>query len=359
MAKKWELYEESFLRKHLFEDPKEVHLLFSEQYGLTRSLESVRKKMIRLREEEIESQETAEELEEVYSPLHLLDPAIVKQQAALWLREVSKIKPSTFDNTNHVRSNNKSLVIVISDVHWGKKTNTFNMDIASNRILSIPHYLYHSDIPNFDEIVVILLGDLVEGEDIFAHQQSVIEAPVISAWKQGTEAIWQLLLDLQERFNVPIRVECVPGNHGRMSKTANPVSNWDSAIALSLQMINKAAQQENIDIDVSLHPFKVINVKGARLLLYHETPKQIGTAAPALKVAGWVISKDVDILVGGHYHYRSFESYMGRSKISNGCVPGGDDLGERMGREDPASQCYFFIDPTKEGWISSYHFLQW
>ena len=364
MSKKWENYEEYFLRKHLTEDPKEVHLLFSEQYGLTRSLESVRKKMVRLREDVIDNQDTVEDLEleedsYITSPLQLLDPSIVKQQASLWLREISKIQSPIPRNNNHIYSNNKSLVIVISDVHWGKQTDSFNMNTASQRILSIVDCLASQELPLFDEIVVVLLGDLVEGEGIFETQSNLIEAPVIMAHKEATECIYTLLLSLSATFQVPVRVECAPGNHGRVSKSAHPASNWDSAIAQSLSMIIRYSNNTDIIFNLNLKEFNIVNIKSCRTLLNHRALKHISTPAMQVKFAGHILSKDIDLLIGGHWHCRGLDTFLGRTYIKNGSVCGPDDLGEKIGREDPASQVYFFIDPKQPGFVSNFNYVQW
>ena len=221
---KWEELEEKFLSENLFEDVVEVHNRFTEKFGLTRSRDSVRRKLQRLRENYI-LEEREDGLAE-NTPLTLLDPTIVKQQVEVWLRMLAsqcagldyEIKPAPI-------SDNKSLVILLSDIHWGKKTKTFNMQVASDRIFSIPYYLAGQELPEFDEIVLVLLGDLVEGEGIFEHQSNIIEAPVISAHKEGTEVLWQTALALRDTFGVPVRIETGYGNHGRMSKAAHPKSN--------------------------------------------------------------------------------------------------------------------------------------
>lgn len=353
MSRKWEDYEESFLEGNLTKDPREVHALFIEKYGLTRSLDAVRQKINRLRE-------TEESVVEPTTALHLLDPAIVKEQSRLWLRSINEeYSQFTYRVRKPLKSKKRSLVIVISDVHWGKKTDSFNMDEANRRILSIVDHLLADDLPEFDEIVVVLLGDLVEGEDIFATQANLIEAPVITAHKQGTEIIWKLLLSLRDAFNLPVRVECAPGNHGRQSKTAHPASNWDNAIAQSLSLILKYSNEKNIKINLNLKEFNTIEVKNCRILLNHKGIKHVGTPAMFSKLAGWIISKDIDVLIHGHWHNTAMDTYLGRTRISNGCVPGGDNLGEQIAREDPARQVYFLVDPNKSGFVSHFNYIQW
>jgi hypothetical protein len=351
--KKWTKPEEDFLSAHITEDPRETALLFLEKFGLERSQDSIRKKVNRLRE-------TLPKTSDCNSPFSLLDPVIAKQQVQMWLRAVaSESKGLSLSRAPTLKSNERSLVIVISDVHWGKKTKRFNMEIASQRILSIASTLWNTDLPEFDEIVVLLLGDLVEGEDVFAHQQSVIEAPVIAAHKKGTETIWKLLLTLKDLFGVPVRVECAYGNHGRMSKTAHPSSNWDNAIHSSLAMISQFSKKPGIQVNLCLDEFNLIDIKGVKTLLLHEAPKNLSTPTTLLKFSGWIISKDIDLLVSGHWHNFGVDKYLGRTRIANGSVPGADDLAEKIAREDPACQAYFFIDPEIPGYVSNINYIQW
>lgn len=354
----WTELETDFLSSKLYIDTKELTLQFFEEFGLNRSSDSVRNKIKRLRESA--ARDLIRDSKKIDTPLALLDPYIVNQQASLWLRAVAyEASRFSFSCAQPIKSNNRSLVLMISDVHWGKKAKTFNMDIADQRILSIPEILYNRILPDFDEIVVLLLGDLVEGEDIHSSQNSVNEAPTITAYKRGTRTIWRFLLLLKELFNVPIRVETDPGNHGRQSKSANPKTNWDNAIYESLAMISEFSGEEGIFINVNLEDFCVVEVKNKKILLSHKGVKHAGTPAMTSKIGGWAISKDIDIVAHGHWHSYAFDSYIDKLRISNGSVVGPDDLAESMAKEDPPRQAYFIIDPNLPGGIDSSSFIQW
>jgi len=358
---KWEELEERFLSENLFEDVVEVHNRFTEKFGLTRSRDSIRRKLQRLREKlTLDSNKNNTSEDTSLTPLSLLDPTIVKQQIDVWLRMLaSQCTGLDYEIKPALRSSNKSLVILLSDIHWGKQTKSFNMATASDRIFSIPYYLKQQELPEFDEIVLVLLGDLVEGEGIFEHQYSILEAPVITAHKEGTEVLWQTALALRDTFGVPVRIETGYGNHGRMSKAAHPKSNWDNAIYQSLYMISEFSEESDVVVNLNLEEFQVIEVKGARILLTHEGTKHLSTPATVAKFAGWIISKDIDLMLQGHWHNHSIDTFLGRTRICNGSVSGPDDLSEKMGKDDPARQVYFIIDPNKAGFTSCLDYIQW
>ena len=77
------------------------------------------------------------------------------------------------------------------------------------------------------------------------------------------------------------------------------------------------------------------------------------------KFAGWIISKNIDILIHGHWHSVGLDTYLGRTRICNGNVAGPDDLGEMIAREDPPCQVYFFIDPDRPGQVCNFDFIDW
>ena len=124
-------------------------------------------------------------------------------------------------------------------------------------------------------------------------------------------------------------------------------------------LINKYTKEPGIIVNLNLNEFSVVDIKGVKVLITHHGIKHLGTPAMIQKMAGWIISKDIDALVHGHWHTHAIDTYLGRTRISNGCVPGGDDLGERIAREDPARQIYFFVDPMKDGYIHGFDYVQW
>jgi len=359
---KWNEVEIDFLIENILRSPREVHLEFIGKFGNTRSLEAVRKKMKNLRDTiTSEANEEVENLVASISPVDLLqlDPMLMKQNALLWLKSIAELGIKyNVSQTPGVKSSTASLVIMISDVHWGKKTEAFCAEIATQRILSIPEQIVSAlGYPNIDEIVITLLGDLVEGEDIYDGQNGVLELPVILQSKMGTTALWSLVERLRETFGVLVRVETVPGNHGRMSKTASKVSNWDNSIYQTLGIINSLTDDCEIIINPCFKEFNVVEIKGHKMFMNHNGVKHLGTPATKIKFAGWIISKGIDQLIHGHWHNVQIGSFIGRKTIGNGSVCGPDDLSEKMASEEPASQVFFLLEPGKR--LNNIHLLNW
>lgn len=280
-----------------------------------------------------------------------------------WIIETSQ--NFTFKNfVTPVNSNKVSLVLSLSDWHFGKKTENFNLEIAKNRISCLPAKLLEQKIianlrkeKQIDEIVLLDMGDNVEGEDIFSTQNGKIESPVIHQYIHVVESKIQLMKDLESIFQCQVREECVPGNHGRMSKTANEESNWDNVVYQTMYKIIELSNNKNIKINLNFKNFKKINIKGHIGLINHQGVKHQGTPAMQIKTGGWIITKDIEFTCSGHNHQYSNEFFLGHPVLKNGSLCGGDDLSEQMGKAEPPRQGFFLVEKNKP--ISVFGFIQW
>src|SRR3990167_5414857 len=255
MALNWTLHETEFLQNNLHLTTAEICILFKEA-GNHRSYDSVQKKVSALRslEKVLDKRKplnnklgTLPELPNLMVPTEAISKDIIQ-----WLTNIS----NNFKPRKHslpVHSDGTSLVINLSDNHFGKKTETFNLKIAKERVLSMVEEILPAGGPTdrIDEVCLVLSGDEVEGEDIYSNQNGALECPVIFQAKAAAEAYWQLILNLKETFECKIRVIAVPGNHGRMSRTADTRSNWDNVVYMMLALL--ADQHPELDVFVDLN----------------------------------------------------------------------------------------------------------
>lgn len=333
-----------------------------------RSYDSVQKKVKQLREvfsddepvtispvvRQIEDQDIIDETaeEELFVPTRE-----IRDRIALWLKETSE--NYTPRRSTPVETDGVSLVIVLSDNHFGKKTTDFNLEVARERVLSITQSIIDGAGPvnRIDEVVLVLAGDEVEGEDIYANQNGSLECPVIYQVRAAVDAYWDLALDLRQTFQCKVRIPTCPGNHGRMSKSANTESNWDNVVYMMLDTLARANPELDIQVDLNFKDFALFEVKGKLGCAYHYGTKHLGTPAMTNKMAGWVLSKDIDFLVHGHWHHWGVETYLGTPMMHNGCLCGPDDLAEKMAVEEPPRQGYFFVERDKP--IRTWCFVEW
>ena len=373
----WTDSEIEILSKSLHLSTKDAYLEFCNHCGSShRTYNSVQKKIKKLRDaysnepDEFDEEELNAEVEQFLNPntIWIQEDLAYKRKenkeaAKLWLEGLVDLAKSEHTSLTHKipsQGSDTTLCLVLSDLHFGKYTKWFNLIEADKRLLSIPDYLLAktNELVTIDEILIILAGDLIEGEDIYPTQSNHIECSAIEQTKVCTQSVWKMILKFKELYpDTTIRIETVPGNHGRVSKTANEKTNWDNVIYMILDMIAKKHNDDNIIINCNFDTFKTFIVKDKVGMANHHGVKHTGTSNMREKVAGWITGKQFDFMVHGHWHEWHVGNWLGRFVIANGCMCGPDDLAEQMGKEDTARQGYFFVTPGQPVW--GFSFVEW
>lgn len=356
----------------------ELYQRYTQVFGTRRSYDSVQKQCRRLRE--LRNSDT--ELVDQVSTPQLIQPVILLENEILPLPGAVNPRDRTLDKKNYekdigefvqalsdyssdkvfteVSSNihtGSSLCIVLSDTHFGKHTKHFNMEEARKRILSITDKIPELNIPDLEEVVIMLAGDMIEGEDIYHTQAHHIEDSAIQQIKHAVSAFWQLAIDIRNAHDVTVRFETCPGNHGRVSRTASEETNWDNIIYQMLGLVAQAYNDSKIVVNVNFQTFRTFDVQGKTGLIYHHGTKHTGTPAMQVKLVGWMQTKNWDFLAHGHWHQYEVGTQFGKPVFKNGSLPGEDDLAERMGVFDPPRQAWFLV--RKDQPISTFGFFQW
>ena len=353
---------------------KEAYLEFCNNFGSSqRTYDSFQKKIKKLRDAystEPDEEDLGGDIQSFFdsNPVHIQRESIEKrkhnkEQARLWLEGLIDLAKTeyTVSKTNiSLQGQDTSLCLVLSDLHFGKHTKWFDLKEANKRLTGIPSAIFTKtdQMTTLDEIVIILAGDLVEGEDIYPTQNNHIECSAIEQTQACVEALWEMILKFNKFFpNALVRIETVPGNHGRVSKTANEKTNWDNVIYMILDMIAKKHNDGRIVMNCNFDTFRTFKVKDKIGMANHHGVKHTGTSNMREKVAGWIAGKRFDFMVHGHWHEWHVGNWLGRFVMANGCMCGPDDLAEQMGKEDTARQGYFFITPKQPIW--GFSFIEW
>ena len=372
--KHWTNEEIEALSQCLELSTKEAYLEFCNHFGSSqRTYDSVQKKTKKLRDaysNEPDEDTFEEDIEQLLNPGALLvqtDLAIKrkrnKESARLWLEgliDLAQTEYTTLAHSPAPETQGTSLCLVLSDLHFGKHTKWFDMAEARKRLLSIPEALANktNSLTELDELVVILAGDLVEGEDIYPTQNNHIECSAIEQTQICAESTWEMILKFRALFpKAIVRIETVPGNHGRVSKTANEKTNWDNVVYMILSMIAKKHNDDKIIMNCNFETFRTFMVKDRVGMANHHGVKHTGTSNMREKVAGWITGKQFAFMVHGHWHEWHVGNWLGRFVMGNGCMCGPDDLAEQMGKEDTARQGYFFVTPKEPIW--GFGFIEW
>lgn len=226
----------------------------------------------------------------------------------------------------------------LSDLHSGKQTESFNLDVLGQRletmkegVLSILNILSLSY--RFENMVVNLLGDLIDGDAIYkthAHHTDKV-AP---AGRQQVKALSYILLpviaDIQKETGLKITVNGVRGNHGRVTQFTHESNNFDLMFYDLLQA--EFRNTENVDINISEGFADIITVQGHGLLIYHGAGIRCFQNIPwygmTQRVMRWKQSMKQDFIaaVMGHFHTVGNMRWIGTDIFLNGTAVTDDDF---------------------------------
>jgi len=215
-------------------------------------------------------------------------------------------------------------VFHVTDVHYAKETPTYDIATCEKRMLQ--YFNSCSEITALrrrvapiDEALVLLGGDMIEGEGIFPHQAWETQVDLIEQMvKGGPEYCVNLILSIAQLYP-RIRVKASPGNHGRPSKFQSPRNNADSVfyeIVRKMVQIASPEAAKRIEWDLPLDRirgaqwysrFNIVGKWEGMLVHGDQIKGQLGFPWYGFgkKVAGWRTAKDTrgfTHIWSGHFH---------------------------------------------------------
>lgn len=239
--------------------------------------------------------------------------------------------------------------LLLSDIHFGKKTDKFNLEILKKRLEEVVHATIgeinrDSKEYNMDEIIVAILGDIIENYSM--HVLESAKGCEFGNAKQIYEALKNLFTIVIRPLNqlgIKMRVVCVTGNHDRdgVNRTYhNPgEENFTHIIYNTLKDFSELAGLKNIEFIIPKEPYVIIDVYGNKVLYEHydnsKNADRKGLESLMTKRSNQ-LSICIDYMRGGHFHEpTSFRN--GRIQI-NGCLTGNDSFSSVLGYNAEASQ---------------------
>ena len=306
-------------------------------------------KIVRLVSERAELLEKAEEEEEEVSLSRSKQLSFFKEGITL-LKELSKNSYRPKPAPRLTPSEKISHLLILSDTHYGAKETdpstgevVYDPQACEERVRSIPDLLLDrlkqigAKPQDSHSLAIALGGDMLDGESIYPTHDHHIALPVIGQLKGFTTAIWSTLLDLRTMFP-RVYLIAVAGNHGRMSKTAHEMSNWDNALYLQLEIMAHIENDPRFHVSVSRGNYMNFAVNGWRGHMRHEGVPHDGTAAMRAKLGSWKDAHQFDFMICGHYHHPGILDYNGKKIYRNGSMKGFDDFADGLGKHGRAAQ---------------------
>jgi len=236
-------------------------------------------------------------------------------------------------------------VIHLSDTQIGKLTKSYDSSVAAERIAyfgKIIEKIVTSKRTGskINDAVLMIGGDIVEGETIFAHQPWCVDSDL---WDQAIKVAPQILSDLiihMASIFRTVRVYAVPGNHGRSqpkNSGASPRTNFDMiATQITRLMVSKVYKDTRVSWDIDHNEFYcVIPVLGHNILLIHGDQISGGgglggypLTGLARKIAGWSASipDNWESIFLGHFHRPMSGVIQNKMFFANGTTESDNDF---------------------------------
>jgi hypothetical protein len=248
--------------------------------------------------------------------------------------------------------------LMLSDIHFGKKTKTFNLEICRKRLRELTQTLI-DDIKrdslnyNVERLIIALLGDIIESE---MHGVESLRGLEFGTAKQMAESINSLFLDVLKPLadlGLPIDVPAVCGNHDRIDHKRTyqdpGLNNLTWTIYHTLELLCKQAGYTNMKFTIPEGPYVIVDIYGTKVLLEHGDNIK-GTGRQAFET---FISKRarqagvmIDCMRSGHLH--EYVMYSRGRAIQNASVCGSDSFSEILGYMSEAGQTINSYVPTNK-----------
>ena len=215
----------------------------------------------------------------------------------------------------------RSLVLTMTDFHYGKHTGSYNIERAIDTLWAIIPQL-EPHLKGVDHLLIAKLGDMVDADEIYPSQSYHTDEAASYARKQvsqltGVAKSWLSTL----AQTVPwIEVHGVLGNHGRGGRFTHEANNWDLQYYDSLRWACDSL--DNVGVDFSEKFYGIMSVQDLKFLLYHGYSIKMYNRIPYYgmedRIKGWSKVLDFDHALFGHFHTFGLSSWNGIQTFLSG-----------------------------------------
>lgn len=243
---------------------------------------------------------------------------------------------------------NMTKELLLSDLHYGKKTESFNYEVARQRMQELTHTVVgeidrakvHYDV---EKLVICLLGDIIESATM--HREESAKNCEFGNSKQIVSAVESLMYDMLiplYQTGVPIHIVGVPGNHDRTHPEKTYVNPGEENVTYIIyNMLKMMADQLGMKITWQLPTkgFTYYTVYGCNVLLEHGDMLKnasLQSMTNLLAKRQQQLNVVLHFMRIGHFHE---PTEYGRGKfIVNGSLPGADSYSDAWGFDSHAVQ---------------------
>ena len=273
--------------------------------------------------------------------------------------ELIDIKPYRASTQSKIDKKGDTLVIHLTDFHAGKIVKNqdgeliYNEEVFRKRInrlceqtLKLLDNNISKGVPIRD-VVILLTGDLANGEGIYATQAYEQEIAPPAQVMLVIDILTKLITSLLDR-NLSVKVFGVRGNHGRTGKDTDIASNWDLMIYEILDFWSRLVlKNPRLQIKYAETEHLIFDIRGHKFMIRHIAPEQADSPAGRVKFNQWARQYNVEGIVYGHYHHAGIFDCDTVRIIRGGSTVGGDSLSDKMAKHSEPIQIVFGVNEQR------------
>lgn len=251
-------------------------------------------------------------------------------------------------------------VLLLSDLHFGKRTPRYNLETARQRVARAFQKVreivaLHRRAYRIRNLHILWGGDIIDGESIYPTQPHHLDAPLVGQIVATTSTIVEELSTLAGYFE-RVNNYCVRGNHGRLSKFAYEGSNFDAILYHFMRMATDKIPNLSWTIPDDWH--LMAKIGGRKVLLIHGDQIKMQLNLPwygiTTRVSRWASTlglSDFNIACMGHFHTSSTLRWNDKEIFTNGTAVAGDDFAlEKIGLESSECCWLFGVSDHRTTW---------
>ncbi|MGW2207150.1 hypothetical protein [Streptomyces sp. NPDC001774] len=281
-------------------------------------------------------------------------------------------EPELWSPAAQIDRSEEFCVALLSDLQTGKITPDYNSGVARDRVMRYARKIVHlAEIQRLHHpvrhCIVPMLGDMVEGVDIFPGQQWMIDSTLYDQLFNTTPALLADFMRFLLAHFETVTVHAVDGNHGRIGRRGQygPMDNADRMLYRILAMLLRDEPRFELkmtDPDGERNWYQVMELGNYSAMLIHGDQIRGHSGFPwyglGKKVNGWgsggIPERFGDVFMG-HYHQLGRIPLNQRSVWCNGSTESTNTFAaETLAAQSEPSQWLLFVDPDAGRVTASY-----
>ena len=268
-----------------------------------------------------------------------LKEAISASQVARW-NVPALLRPSQEKRQDRVG------ILLLSDIHLGQQTPArltsgyeYSPAITERQFDSLFQQVLRESLENrWAKLIILDLGDTVDGDDMRASQHRLVGPVVVEQVTMYARLLSQLVTSLL--LYIPmIHIERVPGNHARTSQRPglaglaeiDPMDSYDwLGGEFARESLREAIEKKRVSIVNHDTFYSTLEVFGYRVLFEHGSSLRGAGGSIGVPLAGLhrsllgyrELEGEIDLYCLGHFHQPyAFNLFYNTTVVGNGAFP--------------------------------------